>query len=220
MKHFTLEAALTMSVAVLLLLSLVPQNTGAQPVPPVDHAKEPWGMKRVLERHLAARREMRARDVYKLFYQAAFGVEHLLTDTAGVRAYLLEELSGLDTLTVGEDLLERISMDGEMVRVNLRPFKALNLPPDLLVQAMFRSAAETRPDTLLFYRWWHEYTSLLWSGLIGPIPADLQEWDRRVQEGDLSPVHHSEPYMKAYRPAYRVVRRAVIESILQEQGVQ
>lgn len=211
---------MTMNGPVLLLLSLALQNAGAQPVPPVDQVKVSWSLKQLLEYHLAARSEMRARDVYKLFYQAAFGVEHLLTDTAGVRAYLLEELDGLDTLSLSEQLLERISIDGEMVRVNLRPFKALNLPPELLVQAMFRSAAETRPDTLLFYEWWLEYSSLLRSGLIGPVPADLQEWDRRVQEGDLSPAHHSELYWKAYRPAYRVVRRVVVESILQEQGVQ
>lgn len=212
---------MTMHVRVLFfILSLAFQEGGAQTDSPPGQMSESWGMKQLLEHHLNARPEMQARDVYKLFFQAAFGVEHLLTDTAGVQAYLLEELRGLDAPVPGDQLLERISMDGEMVRVNLRPFKALNLPPGLLVQAMFRSATETRPDTLLFYRLWNEYSSLLRYGVIGTAPDDVQDWDRRVRAGELFPAHHSGPYGKAYRPAYRVVRRAVVESIFQEHGVQ
>lgn len=202
----------SLSVLALLLFShaagaLPPQDGG-------DGGVERWGVKRLLEHHLSAKGGMTARDAYKLLFQACFGVEHLLSDTAGVRARLLAEMETLGAAAGPESLLERISPDGAMVRLNLRPAAALNLPPEAIVQAMFRSAAETRPDTLAFYRYWNETTALIRYALLPWRPSDLVEWDARVQEGDLRPAHHSEEYRKANRPAYRVVRRDVIEEIL------
>ena len=130
---------------------------GAQSQFSIDH----WSVKRLVEYHQQLRPQMQVQDVYKMLYQANFGVEHILTDTAGVRTYVLEELALMDTTDRSEPLLERISTSGEMVRVNLRPFKAMNLNPEALLQLMYRSAVETRPDTLTFYREWNEFCELV-----------------------------------------------------------
>lgn len=79
-----------------------------------------WSVKQLVEYHQQLRPDLQVQDVYKILYQANFGVEHILTDTAGVRTYVLEELASMDTTDRSEPLLERISTSGEMVRVNLR----------------------------------------------------------------------------------------------------
>jgi hypothetical protein len=122
-------------------------------------------------------------------------------------------MSSMDTVILGEPLFERISLDGELVRVNLRPFKALNLDPSLLVQVLFQSARETIPDTILFYRLWNEFSALVRFGLLDFSSEDFMVWNTEVEDGTIIPVHHSREYSISNRPAYRVVRRSVFEEV-------
>jgi hypothetical protein len=207
-------------VLFLIVLPVATHSMPAQDTSSIDPGADRWSVLSLLRYQAGMRTSILARDVYKLLYQASMGAEHLLTDTAGVRAYLAEELSGIDSGFATEPLLERISPDGEMVRVNLRPFRALNLPAESLVQAMFTSAAETVADTALLYRWWDDYSSLVGHGVISPAPEDMVEWDGRVRRGQIGPFHHSEAYEMANRPAYRVVRRDVILILLNNLGIR
>jgi hypothetical protein len=181
-------------------------------------AQDTQDVKTLLEEEAALHPMILARDVYKMFYQAAFGVEHLLTDTAGTARYLERELASVVADSSAEPLLERISPDGRMVRVNLQPFKRLNLPPGMLVKAMFESAAETRPDTGLFRTCWNAFVALVRDSTIAA-PPDMVEWEDRVQRGELHAVHHSPAYAGANSPAYRVVRRDVILPLLTALGI-
>ncbi|HET6271824.1 MAG TPA: hypothetical protein VFG32_02465 [Bacteroidota bacterium] len=174
-----------------------------------------WSMITLVKHHHETKKNLHAQDVYKLLYQNSFGNEHFLADTAMVRKYLQEELFSMDTTVRGESLLERISLDGEMVRVNLRPFRALNLDPESLVQVMFRSARETMPDTLMFYRQWNEFVALVEFDLVDFPPADVTRWNEQVAAGNIMPVHHSERYTAGNRPAYRVAHRSVFEAMVQ-----
>ncbi|MFN0157004.1 MAG: hypothetical protein ACKVRP_02905 [Bacteroidota bacterium] len=169
----------------------------------------PWSTKQVIDFHLSIKESVMVQDVYKLLYQANFGVEHLLTDTAGVRSYLLNELESMDTINRKEELVERISIRNDIVRINLRSFKALNLDPEMLVQAMFLSAAETKPDTAMFYRQWNEFHDLARYGFLRFPLDEVETWHKRVEAGDLRAVHHSESYERTNAPAYRVVHRRV-----------
>jgi hypothetical protein len=205
--------------ALVLLLQLLTQlPVRGQDSAPADPGGESWSVMTLLRYQQRLHPGMQARDVYKLLYQAAFGVEHLLTDTAGVKAFLKQELAHTDTGSGPEPLLERISPDGRMVRVNLRPLRALNFPADSLVEAMFTSAAETIADSMLFHRGWNEYVALVRYGLL-PAPADLAEWTRRVADGELGPAHHSAGYVEANRPSYRVVRRDRLVPMLNNSGI-
>jgi hypothetical protein len=175
--------------------------------------EEPWGVKRLVEFHQARHAGLEVQDVYKLLYQSCFGVEHLLTDSTEVTAFLQTELASTDSPMAGEPILERISSENDYVRVNLRPFKSLNLKPDLLVQTMFRSAEETIPDTAAFYRLWNEFAALIRYGLLRFPPDDLTPWDERVGANRFEPVHHSSGYTSANRPSYRVVKRSVFDEL-------
>lgn len=172
---------------------------------------EPWSVKQLVEYHQSTKQSLQVQDVYKLLYQADFGNEHVLSDPAGVLAFLQDELASLDTFHVNEPLLERISTTDEIVRVNLRPYKALNLEPSVLVEMMFRSAEKTKPDTFMFYRQWNGFSALVRYGLLDFPAAAVKDFDQRITEGKLDPVHHSEEYRALNRPAYRVVRRALFE---------
>jgi hypothetical protein len=183
-------------------------------------ASDHWSVLELVEYHQHLRPQLQVQDVYKLLYQANFGVAHLLTDTAEVRKYLLDELGTMDTTIHGEQLIERISLTNEIVRINLRPFKRLQLDPEKLVAAMFLSASQTKPDTEAFYHDWNEFSGLVRYGLLEFPIKDLEEWNARVAVGNLEPAHHSEQYMEFYKPAYRVVRRVVFESIFQARDLE
>jgi hypothetical protein len=150
-------------------------------------------------------------DVYKLLYESSFGPGHILSDSAAVTSRLIGELSAIDSPFPNESLIERISLENDLVRVNLRPFKALNLDPSLLVKVVLQSAKETSPDTLMFYRQWNEFSSLVRFGLLPFSEEDLKPWNQKVEGGAMEAVHHSADYVAANKPAYRVVRRDVFE---------
>ncbi len=173
-----------------------------------------WGVLRLIEHHQSSKRDLQVQDVYKLLYQAHFDVGYILTDTAAVVSYLLAELGSLDITIGDESLVERISTSGKMVRINLRPFKNGEFQPDLLVQLMFRSAGAVKVDTSQFYREWNEFRSLVRFEVLEFPAKEVEQWNRQVIAGKLEPVHHSEKYRQANKPAYRVVRREFIESLL------
>jgi len=179
-----------------------------------------WSVKQLVEYHQQLRPQLQVLDVYKMLYQANLGVEHLLTDTAEVRRYLLNELATMDTTDRGEQLIERISTSDEIVRINLRPFRQLKLDPDKLIRVMFRSASETKPDTEGFSHDWSEFSSLVRYDFLEFPMKDVEEWDVRVAAGNLQPVHHSWQYSDSYKPAYRVVWRSVFESTFQTRDLE
>ena len=186
--------------------------TALQIVAAEAESSEPWSVKQLVEYHQSIKQSLRVQDVYKLLYQANFGVEHILSDRASVLSLLRDELSSLDDIQ--EPLLERISTTDETVRVNLRQFKTLNLDPSGLVEVMFRSAEEYRPDTLMFHRQWNEFSALVRYGMLDFPIGEVKEFDERIAEGKLNPVHHSDEYAKLNKPAYRVVRWNFLEQQL------
>jgi hypothetical protein len=167
--------------------------------------EDPWSVKRLFEEQYRLGRKLSAQDAYKLLQQASFGVGHLLVDTAAARQVLFGELASVDTALKGEPLVERISVTGLLVRINLRPFKRQGLSPDSLFAVMVRSSKGLTPDTAQFVRQWTELLSLIRYGLLPPLSGDLRIWEDRVQRGDLGVVHHSPEYVQVYEPAYRVV---------------
>lgn len=156
------------------------------------------------------------RDAYKLLHQACFGPAHLVADSSGAEAMLVRELESLDTISRQEPLVEELGGRGLYARVNLRPFKRLNLSPRHLVECMIRSAAETPSDTAVFFRNWGELRKLAGGGIL-PFPAEeVDLWDERVRQGNLGPVRHSRAYVASRRPAYRVVGLRLAHRLVQE----
>jgi hypothetical protein len=85
-------------------------------------------------------------DLYKLIYQAAMGPEHAVSDEAGARKWLLEEIRNLGS-GPEEPLVDSISPDGGVVRVHLRPFVRAKADVEQLLDAFLYTAHEFHGST-------------------------------------------------------------------------
>ena len=159
-------------------------------------------MKDYFERQAALHPSMTPRDALKMAYQAAFGAEHLAGDAAAVRRYLREELASCAP-NAAEPLTEAISPD--LCRVNLRAWKAANLPEDWLLR-MFLDTCVPRPDGESRFR--EILAALDKLAQAGRLPFSADAWQGEKQgywtEG-LHAVHHSAAYREKEKPAYRLI---------------
>ena len=174
--------------------------------------KRPGRIEDLIREHYDQRPLMRAADVYKLLFQGMFGVGHILGE--GARRSLDSEAGALNLRDHPEEpLLERISADGSMVRVNLRPYLRQGLPLDELFGAM-QETAKVRGDPREFLEAWAVFRDLARSGALTVDQDELESLERELEEEGISPHHHSEEYRIAYYPAYRVVREKALEKAL------
>jgi len=166
----------------------------------------------LLKEHVQRRPLMVATDVYKLLYQGVFGVGHILG--AGARARLMDEAEAISLTDHPEEpLIEAVSPDGSMVRVNLRPYLRRGLPLESLYEAMLKTA-EIEGDPDEFLEAWDIFKELIEDGKTSINRSDVEALDRAIEEEGVRPHHHSEAYREAYYPAYRVMRRDALEKIL------
>lgn len=152
-------------------------------------------------------------DLYKLIHQAAMGAEHALTDLAEVGEGLMHELTHLD-LGPSESLIDPISPGGQVVRVHLRPFAALQLEQGGLLRAFIRTA-EISPSTERLDDFAKVAIQLAGEGYL-PFAADrVRRYLAEQRASGFPAVHHSREYERSYKPAYRVVARCFLtEEIL------
>ena len=165
----------------------------------------------VIRRHLGRRPVMEATDVYKLLFQGVFGVGHIMGEEAWDR--LREEAGRIDLGDhPGEPLIEEVSADGFMVRVNLRPYLRRGLPLDKLYQAMKASGGH-RGRREEFIRVWGIFKEMTYREALSF--SDFKGFDAAIEREGPRPRHHSQPYREAYYPAYRVVRREALEGLIE-----
>jgi len=158
----------------------------------------------LLLEHRERRPLMRGTDYYKLLYQGVFGVGHIMGD--GAWGWLTKEADGLDMNDQpDEPLVEAISADGAMVRVNLRPYLRGGGSLEGLFEAMKATAlVEGSPE--MFMEAWRVFLGLVDEGLIEVNSGELAALVEELKGEGVSPHHHSAEYREAYQPAYRVIR--------------
>lgn len=160
---------------------------------------------------------MKATDVFKLLHQGVFGVGHILGE--GARRRLKAEAASLSLEDHPEEpLMEAVSWDGSMVRVNLRPYLRRNLPLEGLFDAMEKTAGSLEhPEE--FLEAWTVFKELVVSGVFEVDREEFQILEDEVRNDETRPHHHSEAYRNAYHPAYRVVRREALEKALDHESI-
>ncbi|MBN2380682.1 hypothetical protein JXM67_12855 [candidate division WOR-3 bacterium] len=146
--------------------------------------------------------DLEREDVFKLLYQAINGVQHILTDTEAAWKLLCEEWDSLE-IENDEPFAERISPEGDLYRVNLRPAKELALDMSRLFEAMKRS-------TLLLSAGFEQRKTRLLAA-VSSIGVEADE----VPE---QPLRHSESYKTRVRPAYRLLHASEIAGLLTPSG--
>ena len=145
---------------------------------------------------------MQPQDVLKMCYQAAFGAEHLLVSEQAARDFLTHEWEN----TPGdsdEALYERIS--NEVCRLNIRAWKGQNLPMEWMLQLFLLSCKPLHNAQNRFFAFLGSVDALC---AADGLPFGTEEWkaakENYLREG-VRPVHHSDSYRTAEKPAYRVM---------------
>lgn len=159
---------------------------------------------RLIDRHVARYPALGLPDAYKLLHQATMGSEHAVPSRDAARAWLAEELEGLGD-GPEEPLVDRLGEDARVVRIHIRPFRAAGGSPERLLDAFVETARLVPPDPGALEC---ALDALVSGSASGDWPWDAAEaaaYARaRTAEG-YPAVHHSDAFIGAYRPAYRVV---------------
>lgn len=154
--------------------------------------------------HLQQHRGCEVQDIYKLLFQSIMGPEHLLHDPDAAQEWLRlewEAQPGVDD----EPVFEPISLDGRIVRANLRPLKARGVNRLDVWNAFARSAQSPQAAKSIFITVWRQ--SLDWmrdNFLFSEI--NILHFNENMRILDYPVMHHSALYKHHNRPAYRVLR--------------
>jgi hypothetical protein len=169
----------------------------------------------LIQEHLRYRPNLEPRDVYKLLYQGVRGPEHLITSPEAFRERLWEEWNPLDLGDGNDPLWESIRLDGGLLRLNLRPFKAHGGRLEALVTACLETGRRRWGTQAELQQAWEGFKAACkirtWPGLDLDRVEVFSAW---LTGTGFPPVHHSERYRSLYRPAYRLVASDVRVSIL------
>lgn len=153
---------------------------------------------------------VRIEDAYKWLFHATLGGEHAVSDISGVRAWMSREWVTLGTPFRTEPLEIPLTPDGKLLRVNLRPYRALGGDPEMLTAVFYISAERFRSDKSVFVRTWRNLGKQLRNRRIGHLAfADWRRLDRETSRLGYPAIEHSKEYLRRRKPAYRVVLRDV-----------
>lgn len=166
-----------------------------------------------ISHHLSLYPEAHLQDLYKAFFQAEFGAEHIVADTASAGRYLDRELAVPDHSAV---LYEPIGADSTFYRVHLRAVQEGRISRDQLFDAFVQGIHTVEIPQI-------EKWNVIWSGILKTIDGmhlDLPDYDTErasidslLSTGSYA-MHHSEAFSTEYDPHYRIIRRDLFEKNL------
>lgn len=161
-----------------------------------------------LKKQLELHPSIQMQDIIKMCYQSVFGAEHMLADITRARNYFTQEYEATPADS-SVPLYEPVS--DTFCRVNLAAWKAKNLEAEdlfhLFVTTANANVSGTEADVDNCVRC---AGSLIDQNLF---PFSLEEWREyysSYKKGGMRPVHHSDAYRLAERPAYRLVLKSLL----------
>lgn len=159
-------------------------------------------MTQIITQHIQRYPKIQIQDWYKLLFQAAMGIEHLLQNPAPILDYLHQELDSVETAPAAQ-LAEPIAP--ELVRVHLRPFKTRGGQPAQLVDLMIKSAENFEPSRERLKNYWHTLETMAGQQRVPFSVPELAAFFRTKALEGLPATHHSKIFRENYQPAYRVI---------------
>ncbi len=176
-------------------------------------SEETCSFRRILADQFARRPRQEMQDLYKLVHQTALGSEHAVKDSRAVEKWLERELAEMGP-GLPEPLVETLSPDGRLVRVNLRPYVAAGGDARMLLAAFIQTASQARGATETLRRYWDCAEQMAHAGELPFSVEALRRFIKPLEAQGYPAVHHSETYRAAYHPAYRVIARGLLEQAL------
>lgn len=163
-----------------------------------------------LKKQIELHPSIQMQDVLKMCFQAVFGVEHMLTDVERAKQYFHQEYEATPA-SFSIPLYEPISES--FCRINLAAWKARDLDPDELFDLFVASANYNIPGTRTdLNNCAKSVEKIIAKGLL---PFTLEEWQSTYNEyknNGMLPVRHSEAYRQAEHPAYRLIRKNLLNA--------
>ena len=204
------------AIGILLSLTVMLNMTFAQePTHQVTSDKEA-----VIEIRQAVERQMQAyplstlRDLYKNFFQDRFGPGHIIADTTSAGAYLREELATSEKLS--GPLFEPTGYEGNFYRVNLSLIREGIIPYARYFDVFVRSVNGIHSTSIEEWeKEWRLISSVI-SNMdlrLDGYEQDCAEIDRLLAQGKYV-MHHSQRFINAYDPHYRIISRKLFEEEL------
>lgn len=95
-------------------------------------------------------------DAYKWLFHATLGGEHAITSAEGPRRWMEREWKTLTAPHPGEKTIQSLRLDGKIVRINLRPYRAKGDSPEPLLMAFIAGAKAFKADKSEFRVVWQE----------------------------------------------------------------
>ncbi|MDQ7823575.1 MAG: hypothetical protein RDV48_12320 [Candidatus Eremiobacteraeota bacterium] len=156
-----------------------------------------------------------SQDVYKGLFQYACGIEHLTPCRETAIEALRKELEAAAPAEYpGEPMIEFLSGDLLLCRLNLRPYKHHGGDPDRLFSVMMRSMENFRPSPGRFESLWGTYMDLVREGLLDFPVEEARSVDSEAKKHDYKRTFsHSRVYREHYRPSYRVILTEYLEEL-------
>lgn len=159
---------------------------------------------RIVSSHLFRYPLMQSVDLYKLLYQAAMGSAHSVNDIEEARERLYGEMEGL-VHGPPEPMLDIISADGAVARINLRPYLAAEGDPESLLKAFLITTEEFRGSGAKLDRYCEWISMMVREHLLPQELSDVDVYLKEMSSSNYPAVHHSSIYRSSYSPAYRVI---------------
>lgn len=165
-------------------------------------------------------------DIYKCLHQGEFGVGHLIDVSDRFRKQLFYEMARIQP-TSDEPLLENVSINGTVLRLNLRPFRAIfgnDIENDcnMLAEVCIKSSEITKGDPEGFFSLLSGFRDLNRAGelrvgkaiylfptdMVDHFLGEVKKLAHRM--GEIPVFSHSPSYRQLNEPSYRVVDVSVI----------
>lgn len=189
-----------------------------------------FGSSKKVKIHLAVQEELRRYpkatliDLYKFFFQGAFGPGHLVKDRHAAQRFLQIELEQASHFS--EVTWQPVGYTDDFYRLGLGLIRDGVIPQKQYLDAFLQSAADFTPPAADAWRAeWRRIIAVI-SEMALPIEQFRDDSLRLEQhlEAGLFAIHHSETFKKLYHPHYRVVDRERFEQLypryLREQTQQ
>lgn len=177
-----------------------------------EHIKK---MKILLQQEYERHPEMEIQDLYKFVHQAVMGSEHAVNNSTDALDWMNKEISNLD-FSIHNNMMDTLSANVSIVRVNLRPYIEAGFNTNKLVDAFVKTAnnykgsKETLNEYLIYAKELIKHEKL---------PFDLNEYEDFIslqKENGFPALHHSKTYIEKYKPAYRVIAAEYLAEILKK----
>jgi hypothetical protein len=158
----------------------------------------------LLRFHLDNHEGISVQDIYKCLYQGVRGAEHLLTDRRAAQDYLEKEWHNVEAKPESM-LIEPVSIDMSVFRLNLSPYKAMGGTCEYVWNIFERSAQHfiSIPDRLA--ELWQEFIKLCTAQKFSFQIKEVMEFSQYLKLNNYPVHHHSQAYKEKNSPAYRVI---------------